>query len=152
MRRFAIGYRAVSRIDVFTDAGVLERQIAGPQAIPTVYGAKPRAASAVDAGQAPVVLVTSDETRFAYLDLETFGPYLLALFDGKPGALQKPAGAREIQVFSWDGRLLDTWALDLPIISFCIGGDPVSLYGIRAEHHGGIAQFNVSSLLGALSR
>jgi hypothetical protein len=150
MKRFAVAYRAMSRIDVFTEAGILERQIAGPHAIPIVYGAKARSASAVDAGQAPIMLFTTDETRFAYLDLETYGEYLLALFDGKAGGMQGSPGAREIQVFNWDGRLIDTWALDVPIISFCIGGTPVSVYGIRADRRG-IAQFNISSLLSAVS-
>lgn len=126
--RIALAFRYTGRIEVFDIEGRLLRSMAGPYEVPLHYRVVP------DPREGMQRFLRTDDTRFAYLDVDSNPEYIFALFSGRARGDyvdgQEGTGNR-IHVFRWDGRFVGEWIVEDDLFGIALDPRRGGLFGVR---------------------
>ncbi len=86
-------------------------------------------------------LVYNDDTAFTYVDIAANNDFIIAAYSARDRRRYRRdfAFARELHIFSWDGRLVRRTTLNTDVRSVRIDAESRSLYGVARSAHGGLA-------------
>lgn len=139
-RQLAVAFRLNARLHLHDRTGALTRAVAGPVEVKLDFDIVPRA-SRHSFG-------LNDETRMAYLDLDSDRSLIAALFAGRSrntGARNVFAGD-ELHIFRWDGTLVGTWRLPEAVVSLQLDETRRRLYAVRQSPTWSIIELDAGPL------
>lgn len=90
------------------------------------------------------VMAVSPETRYGFTDLAATGSYIYGLFSGRRVAEDgTPWTSREVQVYKWDGTLVETVHLERAVEAIAIDASDMWLYAAGLEPTPWVGRFRL---------
>lgn len=133
--RFAIATRQADRVEIFSSDGRQLAQVAGTTGFLPAFSVNARAQG--------VSMALGDDAHAGYVDLESTGDRIYALFSGVVGMVGDTYAGREIHVFDWSGTLLSRMRLDTPAWSIAVTPDAKQMFAVRDDPEPSIVRYEL---------
>lgn len=144
--RLALATRLADRLEIYRADGTLAKQVVGSTGFLPKFEVNERAEG--------VSMATGDDLRVGYVDLESTGELIFALFSG---SARSEAGSRvyfgkEVHVFDWDGNLVSRLALGERAFTIAVDSGSGFLYATHHDPAPRVARYRLPSALHARAR